>query len=486
MSFDEFRQLVIRLKLLEPAQLEDCLSRLDPTVKPTAETLLRMMASRNYLTSFQVSRIENGETDGLLLGDYKLLYRNASGSFARVYRASSIKTGEMVGIKVLRQRWAKDSDMVLQFHREAGLCRKLRHKNIVPIYDIGRQGNIHYFSMEFVAGGNLRELLNIRKKLSPLEATRCMLDICEGLGYAYSKGITHRDMKMTNVLMSSGGVAKLVDFGLAGDQAISGRGDGDGVQRALEYATLEQYTEAPINDPRSDLFFAGAIYYELLTGVPPYARTRSREERKQIARYQSVRPIEQVNAKLPRNIVSIVDKLLQFEPSLRYQNPIEAIRDLRSALPQLEQMAKQTLNGSSHGQNGEVEEDLSLRTLLCIESRKKQQDVLRDYFSKKGFRVLILSDVGRALKRIEDNPPDCLLLMGESIGDTIVGAYDKIMKSQNGKHIVTFSLLAERQSDLLPKMEQTENSSILIQPLTLRELRREMHVAIQRKMHQLK
>src|SRR3954467_12586717 len=161
---DELSQLVVRLHLLEPWQLDECLSRLGPSRNDPA-ALLRAMESKHYLTSYQVSRFERGETDGLRLGDYKLLYRNASGSFARVFRACSISDGRMVGLKLLRKRWAEDPLVVTQFHREAELCKKLNHKNIVPIYEVGADGEFHYFTMEFVEGGNLRDFIKIRKKL---------------------------------------------------------------------------------------------------------------------------------------------------------------------------------------------------------------------------------------------------------------------------------------------------------------------------------
>src|SRR6218665_1389137 len=132
--------------------------------------------------------------------------------------------------------------------------------------------------MEFVEGGNLRDFLKIRGKLAPAEACRFALDIARGLEYALKFGIAHRDLKSTNVLMSSTGVAKLIDFGLAADESLLNRAGTD-LQQALEYSTLEKGSGAPPNDPRSDLFFLGTILYEMVAGQEPYPRTRDREER---------------------------------------------------------------------------------------------------------------------------------------------------------------------------------------------------------------
>ena len=214
MSFstaEELGRTLVRLRLVEPSQLDECLVRLEPRKNKPAD-LLQVLEAKNYLTSYQISRLSKGETDQLVLGEYKLMYRNASGSFARVFRACSIEDGRMVGLKLLRQRWAKDQKTVREFHREAEVCKQLRHPNIVPIYEVGSDGDYHYFTMEFIEGGNLHDFINIRKKLSPVEATRCLLDMSKGLDYALAKGITHRDMKLSNVLLSTQGVAKLVDF----------------------------------------------------------------------------------------------------------------------------------------------------------------------------------------------------------------------------------------------------------------------------------
>ncbi|MGH7126989.1 MAG: serine/threonine-protein kinase, partial [Planctomycetaceae bacterium] len=296
MSFntaDELGQRLVAMRLISPEQFEQALQTLPPGL-PGAQDLMRILRDRHLLTPYQADKIQKRELDGLVLGEHKLLYQNASGSFARVYRAESISNGRMVGLKLLRRRWAQKPDTVVQFHREAQLCRRLIHKNIVPIYEVGSQGNYHYFTMEFVEGGNLRDFLRIRGKLSPAEATRCTLDMAEGLEYASSRKLTHRDLKMTNVLMSTRGVAKLVDFGLAGAD-----GSGDDIQHALEYSTLEKGTSAQMNDPRSDLFFLGAIYYELLCGEPPWPRTRDRLERKRFSRYSTVRPIRSRDPNLP-------------------------------------------------------------------------------------------------------------------------------------------------------------------------------------------
>jgi len=475
MTLEELQKLLVRLRLVEPEQLEDFRSRLPPG-DDRAGDLLRALESRHLLTPYQVSKLQKGESDALVLGNFKLLYRNASGSFARVFRAASLTDGRMVGLKVLRQRWAVNPRIVRLFRREADLGKKLIHEKIVPIYDVASQGESHYFTMEFVEGGNLRDFLNIRKKLSPIEATRCLIDLAEGLEYASRMGVTHRDLKLTNVLMSTKGVAKLVDFGLAGDEVMDSEAGGDSLQRALEYATIERGTNAPPNDPRSDLYFLGGIYYELLTGVPPYPRTHSREERKQFTRYSSIRPIRSIDPNVPKGVVEIVERLIKIQPELRYQSAGLVRTEALNVLAELEGRGRPAPAAATEEQprNGKP----ALPTVLCIEHRLKQQDVIRDYLTRRGFRVLLFNDVRRALSRVRTDPPDCVVLIGDSIGEEIVDVYDQI-RELNGERFVNIAVLAERQAALRSQLEQTSTSRVMVQPITLRELRREIHVLFQ-------
>ena len=218
-STDELARELIQMRLITAEQLTECQSQHPVTSEP--RTLLRALEHAHLLTAYQLEKLRSGEDAPLVLGNCKLMYQNASGSFARVFRGCHLDDGRVLGLKVLRQRFVADPKAVRHFHREAELCMNLRHKNIVPTYDVGSEDDYHYFTMEFVEGGNLRDFIRIRNKLKPAELLRCGADMAEGLEYALGEGMTHRDFKMSNVLMSTRGVAKLVDFGLAGDESAS-------------------------------------------------------------------------------------------------------------------------------------------------------------------------------------------------------------------------------------------------------------------------
>ncbi|RMG41260.1 MAG: serine/threonine protein kinase [Planctomycetota bacterium] len=462
-SVDDLRETLIDLKLVTPDQWAACLQEIDGTLARSPDAVLNALAQRHVLTSYQVHRLRQGEVDGLVLGRYKLLYRNAAGSFARVFRAADVDTGGMYAVKVLRQRWARDPEAVEAFHREAELCLPFRHKNIVRIFEVGSQGDYHYFSMEFVEGGNLRDFIRIRKKLEPLEATRYALDIAEGLEYALARGVTHRDLKMTNVLISTEGVAKLVDFGLAG--CMRGE-ENEATQRALEYAAIEEGTGAPNNDPRSDLFFLGAIYYELLAGEPPYERTRSREERRRISRYVNVPPLEQVAPEVPPSTVRIVKRLMQIDPRLRYQSPTELIADLRA---ELELLGRQKSDGpvAVASNNGDERP-----AVIFAENRRRHQDVLRRFFTEQGYRVLVISDLQRSLQRLEAEPAACLVILGEGFGEAAFPAIRRACAVADRQHKPIVAVIPRRFAQWSKTLPSSENLRVLTQPISLGELHR--------------
>lgn len=472
---------LVDLRLVSEQDIDSCLQELQDK-STDDDKLIQLLERKNLITSFQAGRLKNNEFEGLVLGDNKLMYQNASGSFARVYRAASLTDGSMVGVKVLRQRWAQDPETVKMFHREAEVCKQFQHKNIVPIYNVGVQDNIHYFTMEFVEGGNLRDFITIRKKLSPQEAINYTIDICEGLEYANRLGYTHRDMKPTNVLMSIQGVAKLIDFGLAGEEDASGANEAH--QRAVEYGTLEKSTGAPRNDPRSDLYFVGTVFYELLCGKPPFPRTKDVEERKRPSRYSQVPSITSLDPELPTSVVNVLEKLMAYQPQERFQSATEAIQELLEVRAHLADPENKSNPQGTPEVKVSEEQTLKLAiappTILCVENRSKNQDVLRDYLTKHGYRVLILSDVDRALNRIKENAPDCVVFMEDAIGAGAVEAFHKALEMD--LDLSAILVLAEKNAKTKKKLQKTDRSRILVQPIKIRNLRAKIQKVLQ---HQL-
>lgn len=464
-SADELSRLLVDMQLLSAT--DAALTRKQLSTGSSGAEYLDLLERQQLLTSFQVQRLQKGETEGLVLGGCKLMYRNAAGSFARVYRACRLDNGQMVGMKVLRERWSSDPDTVQLFRREGEFGKRLKHPHIVPIYDVGSSGKFHYITMEFIEGGNLRDFLKIRGKLTPVEACRYGLHIARGLEGALKLGITHRDMKTTNVLMTAQGIAKLIDFGLAADDAFLNRVSSPDLAQALEYSTLEKNTNAPRNDPRSDLFFLGTILFELLAGSPPYPRTRDREERKRFGRYRDVPLVERVAPALPWSVSSVVNKLLQTNPENRHQSPTELAEELEKIL---EELGEPVASGPAA-----VAEETDNKILLCVESRPSRQDLLRDYFTRHGYRVLLLGDGERALTRLKSSAPRGLVLFGDVLGDRIVETFHAALEATRGGETIVAAVLGDRQQELASQLESDNPRAVVLhQPLRLRDLRKSL------------
>ena len=453
-----------------------------PMSKRDVGTVADALENTGALSSFQSSLVRKGDIEGLVLGGHKLTYRNAAGSFARVYRAED-PNGKTVAVKVLRGRHSQDKAQVAAFRREAEMAAKLDHPNVVPILDVGEHGGKHYFTMEFVEGGNLRDFLTIRKKLSPEEAVRIAAGVADGLAGAFKHGITHRDLKPTNVLLDTTGTAKLVDFGLGGE------GEDGADLRAVEYATLEKATKAPRDDPRSDLFFLGGLLYELLTGEPPWPPTSERSERRQVTRYRDVIDVTDHEPDLPEPVVAVVDRLMAWDPSARFQSAKAAAEALHDVLDGLTGSAPAGADKAdkpdapsdtpSHADGGDAPRK-PLPRLLCVESSGRNRERLRGYFSTRGFNVAMTSDPARALKHCKNDPPDAVLLMGESLGGDLYETFAKFRGLAAEEAIGVVALVTSGQAEKRNALEATGTVRVLVQPASLRDVRTELHLALQK------
>ena len=420
------------------------------------DDFIQMLLRRELLTNFQLDRLLKGERAGYFYGDYKVLYMVSGGSFARVYRAVHKDTGVVRAVKVLRKRYSDNPEQTEHFCREGQVGISLRHPNIVPIYEVYSKGFTHFLVMEFVEGRNLREFLKIRKKLDPVEATRLMIDVVSGLRYAVEHGVSHRDLKLTNILVSSKGQAKLVDFGLAAtDSTVSEDVAGDQLnQRTIDYAGLERATGARKDDPRSDIYFLGCIYYHMLIGRAPLQETRDRIQRLSKARFQDVVPIYQADPSLPRVVTAIVNQAMQLEVDRRYQSPAQMLVDLNIAA---ERLAAGDVGSDEAGDAAEQNRwqaereriaasllsDSQRRSVMFVESESRMQDLIRDALKKAGYRVLVTSDPNRALQRFQDDkkPAECAIFSTGQLGDQALEAFQSFAVGEQTKEIPALLLL---------------------------------------------
>lgn len=211
---------------------------------------------------------------GLVLeGRYRLEERLARGGMSTVYAATDLRLHKTVAVKVMAEHLAHDPTFVDRFTREARAAAMLSHPNVVSVSDQGSDQGLVYLVMELVRGRTLRDLLTARGRLTVAEAFAVLEPVLSGLTAAHRAGIVHRDIKPENVLIGIDGVVKVADFGLA--RAVVGNGTAQASQTGgvligtVAYLSPEQL-ERGRADARSDIYAAGIVLYEMLTGHPPY------------------------------------------------------------------------------------------------------------------------------------------------------------------------------------------------------------------------
>ncbi len=205
----------------------------------------------------------------LLDGRYQVEAQVAMGGMATVYRAMDIRLDRQVALKVMHADLARDEEFVNRFIGEAKAVARLSHPNVVQVFDQGRDGPYLYLAMEFLPGRTLRNLLDERGWFPPREALAIMVPLLSGLAAAHTAGIVHRDVKPENVLVAPDGHLKVVDFGLARALTMSSQTRTGLIIGTVAYLAPEQVTGTGA-DARTDIYAAGIVLFELLTGTKPH------------------------------------------------------------------------------------------------------------------------------------------------------------------------------------------------------------------------
>ena len=404
---DKIAQRIHDVRLMEPREIESLLAQAGGRGQADPQLFSDLLLRGEYLTNWQLTRVIEGQRKGYFYNDWKILYVIGAGSFARVYRTVNVKTGDVKAIKVLRARYSDDAEMREHFLREGRVVMEMRHPNIVPIYEVEECDGRIYMVMDFVEGQNLREYVRAHKKLSVTRSLSIVKDIAAGLAHAFDAKIAHRDMKLSNVLLSSRGQAKLVDFGLA---TVAGdSGEMTGGPRSIDYAGLERVSGVRRDDKRSDIFFLGCMLYHMVTGHPAMDESGGRIKRLSTDRFKDIVPVTNHDPDLPGRLVVLLSRLMHIDPEQRYQTPKEAHREIEQTLAAIERGdADKFDENESRQQADEFNKMMSSReegkgkTVFLIESKQQLQNALREKLKEIGYRVLITGDPDRGLDRFKD------------------------------------------------------------------------------------
>jgi serine/threonine-protein kinase len=329
--------LIRRSGLLTDRQFEEVSGKIQRGEYPRdSSALAGRLVAEGVLTEFQVSRLLRNKAHGFQVGPYIVLDRLGEGSKGRVFKAQHKLMGRLVALKIIAPQIASRASSIARFHREMRLLGRLDHPNVVRAFDADQVGNLLYIVMEFIDGRDLERVLLDRGQLSAALVASYMAQAALGLGHAHDRGIVHRDVKPTNLLLSKEGQVKVLDLGLgalmeADSETSFATAAGHSVG-TLNYMSPEQVTASEV-DGRSDLFSLGCTMYHLLTGQIPFPGETVVECLTRRARGGPV-PITTLRPDLPPRVVEVLDKLMACRPEDRFQTAAEAALALQAVAKQ--------------------------------------------------------------------------------------------------------------------------------------------------------
>jgi eukaryotic-like serine/threonine-protein kinase len=263
-------------------------------------------------------------TDPARFGRYELLERIGQGTLGVLYRARDTVLGREVAVKVMAAGFLGDEGAHARFFHEARAAARLQHVNIVTVFEFGEQQETPFIVMEFLRGFSLAERLRQHPAMPLREKVDVAIQLCAGLEAAHKQGVIHRDVKPANVWLCLNGTVKLLDFGIA--TAASSNATVADVFASPGYMSPEQIEGREV-DPRSDIFSAGAVVYEMLTGRHPFEADSPTAVMLKIVN-DVPRRID--DGELPAALKTAVARALEKSPAARYARAADFGRDLKT------------------------------------------------------------------------------------------------------------------------------------------------------------
>ena len=335
----EFARVAREEGLVSDGNVEECLMILEAARKSGIEPrpIDEIMVEREFLTSEEVKAVkvaveryrrdkDRDRTVPFRLGGYEILGKIGDGGLGIVYKARQISMHRIVALKVLHRKWLKDEEFKKRFRLEARLAGRLSHQHLIQVFDIGQEKGTYYFSMEYIDGPTVEEIIERDGPLPLEKALDIAIQVLRAVRYLQSFDIVHRDIKPGNIMLTKGGLAKLGDFGFVKskwDPLLSHDGE---VLGTPDYISPEQAMGAEEIDFRSDIYSLGATLYHMITGQPPFEGTGSTVMRKHIR--AQLPDMRESIPNLPGSVCHIIEKMMAKEPKDRYQTCQELFDDL--------------------------------------------------------------------------------------------------------------------------------------------------------------
>jgi serine/threonine protein kinase len=330
-SVDGLIDALAEADLLSAGQMEALAMNLRAGFVEPAE-LAEDLVRRRWLTLYQAREIFQGRSAELALGPYVLVDRLGAGGIGQVFKARHRRLGRLDALKLLRPEHLANQRVLRSLWAEVRAASRLSHPNVVALYDAGKEGGRHFLAMEYVPGTDLGRLVLDGGPLSVNEACVCALQAARGLHHAHERGVVHRDVTPSNLLLAEGpGLVKVLDLGMAlvrHPEGIRSRSEaGQALMGTPDYAAPEQARDSWAVDARADVYGLGSTLYFLLAGRPPVPGGSPAEKVLAHLR-QEPAPLGELRPGLPAGLEEVVRRMMAKEPAERFPTLEEVARAL--------------------------------------------------------------------------------------------------------------------------------------------------------------
>ncbi len=325
-----------------------------------------------------------------------------------------------------------------------------------------------------------------------------MISLARGLKYSLDNGVTHRDIKATNILIGTKGAAKLVDFGLATIDLDDFTAEAQHGVRTVDYSALERGCGSQKGDPRSDIYFLGCVFYQMITGAPAMAETETSDQLAKMLKrsFSAIKPLAEHRLAPPKPLAEIVDKMMTVAVLKRYQTMDDVLRDLEKFQLSLSDPRTNLEADRGHGTGiikkverarpatGSIddlfeqafgyipEQEAVPKHILCVEVQEGIQAAFRKVFTQMGYKVMLVRDAERAAERFREQPPDAVVFDADGLGPEAMQSFlDMHEKAhEDGHDLKALVLLGPRQGGLAEKLPADDRLIILHKPLKMKDV----------------
>ncbi|MHC4885454.1 MAG: serine/threonine protein kinase [Planctomycetota bacterium] len=379
----DFVSVALANKLLDRTAIDACREILDKewASGKTERKIEDIFIERKVLTESEVWAVYKAQSrmsrdakaaSSRRVGGYEIMDKGVEGVLGVVYRARQLSMGRTVALKVLHERWVADEEFRKRFLLEARLVGRLSHQNLIQVFDVGKFKETYFYSMEFIEGETVEDVIQREERLAPLKALDIVFQMMRAIQYLNQYKIVHRDIKPSNIMMTPAGEAKLGDFGFVMsnlENVLSSEGE---VLGTPDYISPEAAIGAQDLDIRSDIYSLGATFYHMLAGAPAFKGSPSEVMDKHVS--DPPPPLKGIRPELSDHLCLVVDKMMAKERENRYQGAAELFDDL-----ELLRSAERTASGDPQPTKSTIIRALErgrLRVGELLESKREFEDSL--------------------------------------------------------------------------------------------------------------